>query len=104
MSPSSIATLTLFGLLTLGTSGCAVSRDQSTVGQYVDDASITARVKARFADDPTVSAMAISVETLRATVQLSGFAKSATEKSRAESIARDTPHVKGVINDIVVRP
>lgn len=98
------ATLALSGLLAFTAVGCAVTRDQSTVGEYVDDATITTRVKAKFAEDPTVSAMAISVETLRGTVQLSGFAKSATEKSHAEKIARGTSGVKGVKNDIVVRP
>ena len=62
------------------TSGCAVTRNQETVGAYVDDAALTTRVKAKFAADPTVSAMAISVETLKGTVQLSGFAKSAQER------------------------
>lgn len=104
MNRSTAATLILSGLLALGASGCAVSREQSTVGEYVDDASITARVKAKFAEDPTVSAMAIRVETLRGTVQLSGFAKSAAEKNRAEKIARETPNVKNVINDIAIRP
>jgi len=98
------ATLALSGLLAFTAVGCAVTRDQSTVGEYVDDATITTRVKAKFAEDPTVSAMAISVETLRGTVQLSGFAKSATEKSHAEKIARNTSGVKGVKNDIVIRP
>lgn len=104
MNRSSVATLALSGLLVLTAAGCAVSREQSTLGEYVDDASITTRVKAKFAEDPTVSAMSIKVETLRGTVQLSGFAKNATEKSRAETIARETPNVKRVINDIVVRP
>ena len=48
--------------------------------------------------------MAISVETLNGIVQLSGFAKSAAEKSRADEIARKTPGVKGVDNNIVVKP
>lgn len=96
--------MALSGLLVLTTVGCAVSRQQSTVGEYVDDATITARVKAKFAEDREVSALAISVETLRGSVQLSGFAKSATEKSRAEGIARNTPGVASVINNIVVRP
>lgn len=96
--------MALSGLLVLGTVGCAVSREQSTVGEYVDDATITARVKAKFAEDREVSALSISVETLRGAVQLSGFAKSAAEKSRAESIARTTPGVSSVINNIVVRP
>ena len=98
------ATLTLAALLVFSAAGCAVSRDQSTVGQYVDDTGITTRVKARFAEDATVSAVAIRVETLRGVVQLSGFARSAAERMRAESLARATPGVAGVSNDIVVRP
>ena len=66
---------------TLVFGGCAVTRDQSTVGQYVDDSAITTQVKARFAENTTVSAMAIKVHTLNGTVQLSGFAKSAVAPS-----------------------
>lgn len=89
-------------LLAMG--GCTVMREQSTVGQAVDDTTITTQVKARFAENPVVSAMAINVETFHGTVQLSGFAKSENERSTAESIARQVPHVKAVKNDIVVRP
>ena len=89
---------------TLGSVGCAVTRDQSTVGQFVDDSAITTQVKARFAESPVVSAMAINVETLNGTVQLSGFAKSESERDAAASIARAVPNVKAVKNDIVVRP
>jgi osmotically-inducible protein OsmY len=88
----------------LGVVGCAVTRDQSTVGQYVDDTAVTTQVKARFAESPVVSAMAINVETLNGTVQLSGFAKNESERATAESIARKVPNVKSVKNDIVVRP
>ena len=56
------------------------------------------------AEDKTVSAGAISVETLNGTVQLSGFAKSQAERDRAENIARTTRHVREVRNSIVVRP
>lgn len=98
------ATLALSGLLAFTAAGCAVSRDQSTVGEYVDDSTITTRIKAKMADDPTVSATSISVETLQGTVQLSGFAKSRLEKTRAGDIARDTKGVKRVENSIVVRP
>lgn len=88
----------------LGAVGCTVMREQSTVGQAVDDTAITTQVKARFAESPMVSAMAINVETFHGTVQLSGFAKSDTERSTAESIARAVPNVKAVKNDILVRP
>ncbi|MFT3664559.1 BON domain-containing protein [Piscinibacter sp.] len=102
-----IATLALAAAASLGvltTTGCSVARDQQSVGSYVDDAALTTRVKAKLAEDPEVSAMSISVETLKGTVQLSGFAKNATEKARAEQLARNTSGVSAVKNDIVVRP
>jgi osmotically-inducible protein OsmY len=85
------------------TTRCAVVRDQQTVGSQVDDATLTARVKAKFANGPTVSAMSIYVETLKGTVQLSGFAKSEEETGTAERLARDTSGVVAVRNDIIVR-
>jgi osmotically-inducible protein OsmY len=88
-------------LITL--SGCAVTRDQSTVGAYIDDTAITTSVKARFVDNKDVDASAISVETLNGTVLLSGFAKNATEKVRAEEITRAVKGVKSVKNEIVLR-
>ena len=87
----------------LTTTGCSVFRDQQSVGSFVDDATLTTRVKAKFAEDRTVSALAISVETLKGVVQLSGFAKSAEEKSTAERLARSTSGVVSVRNDIIVR-
>ncbi len=97
-----LAFAALAGITVIG-SGCAVGRGQSTTGQFVDDSAITTAVKAKMAEDKTVSATSISVETLNGTVQLSGFAKSAAEKAQAESIARGTKNVKSVRNDIVVR-
>jgi hyperosmotically inducible periplasmic protein len=84
--------------------GCAVSRGQETVGAYVDDAAITTAVKARFIDNKDVDAGAIKVETLNGTVMLSGFAKNATERTTAESIARNVNGVKSVKNEIAIRP
>ena len=85
-------------------SGCAVTRGQQTVGAYIDDATITTQIKARFVDDKAVDATSISVETLNGTVMLSGFAKNASEKAAAESIARRVSGVKAVKNEIAVRP
>ena len=99
---SSITTATLAAVVLF--SGCSVFRKQETVGAYVDDAGITTRVKAKFVENKDVAANAIKVETLNGTVQLSGFAKNATEKSMAESITRNTSGVKDVRNDIVIRP
>ncbi len=83
--------------------GCAVAREQETVGGYVDDATVTARVKAKFVADDQVSAMAFGVETLEGVVQLSGFAKSDAEKARAGALALSVPGVVAVRNQITVR-
>jgi osmotically-inducible protein OsmY len=98
-----IAFAALAGITIIG-SGCAVVRGQETAGAYVDDAAITTAVKAKFLEDKTVSGLSISVETLNGTVQLSGFAKSTTEKAQAGNIAMGVKNVKSVRNDIVVRP
>ena len=87
----------------LTASGCAVTRGQETVGAYVDDAAITTSVKARFVENKDVDASSIKVETLNGTVMLSGFAKSALEKSTAESIAAKVSGVKSVKNELAIR-
>lgn len=96
---AAMATSTLF----MG--GCAsTNREQSTVGQLVDDAKITTQIKARYAESPLVRALAIKVDTDNGHVTLSGTAKSANEKNTAESIARNVPHVRSVKNNIVIQP
>ena len=95
---------TLAALALLAASGCAVQRGQESVGGYIDDTAITTSVKARYIDNPEVDASAISVETLNGSVMLSGFAKNATERATAESIAMKVKGVKSVKNGITVRP
>lgn len=100
---SAIALASVLGITALGATGCAVARDQQTVGSYIDDATLTTQVKAKLAESPETSAMAISVETLNGEVQLSGFAKSSQEKARAAEIAKSVSNVKAVKNNIEVR-
>ena len=88
----------------LSAAGCAVTRGQETVGAFIDDATITTQIKGRFIENKSVDAASIKVETLNGTVMLSGFAKNATEKSTAESVARGVNGVKSVKNEIAVRP
>jgi osmotically-inducible protein OsmY len=92
------------GITIVTATGCSVAREQQTVGSYVDDAGITTAVKARFIDNKLVDAVAISVETLNGTVMLSGFSKSSTERSTAESLTWKVNGVKAVKNEIAIRP
>ena len=101
---SSTLTAAVIGIAAVTTmAGCAVTRGQSTVGAYVDDSAITTAVKARFIDNKDVDASAISVETLNGTVMLSGFAKSAREKTTAEGLTWKINGVKSVKNEIAIR-
>lgn len=83
--------------------GCAVSRGQSSVGEYIDDTAITTSVKTRLVESKAVDATSISVQTLNGEVMLSGFAKNNTEREQAGVLARSVGGVKGVKNQIVVR-
>ena len=96
--------IAITAVMMLTVTGCAVSRGQESVGSYVDDSAITTMVKTRFVDNKQVDAAAISVETMKGTVMLSGFAKNSTEKTMAETIARGVKGVVAVKNEISIRP
>jgi hyperosmotically inducible protein len=93
----------MIAVTTVWTAGCAVSSGQSSVGEYVDDATVTAQVKAKMAQDTAVAATRIQVETLKGVVQLSGFATSEAERTSADQIAAGVRGVKQVQNAIEVR-
>lgn len=101
--------LGLCAILSLGVlgsvTGCSVTSGQETTGQYVDDATVTTKVKSALASDGGMTlANKVGVETGQGVVQLSGFVPSSTDKERAEDIARSVKGVKGVTNDLVVQP
>lgn len=74
------------------------------VGQYVDDATITTKVKAKHAEDKTVSALRVNVETKQGVVVLSGEARTEAELERAEALAKQVEGVKAVSNKIELKP
>jgi len=74
-----------------------------TVGQVVDDASITAAVKTKLMTDSVVGALKINVDTKDGVVSLNGPVKSQTEKDTALRIARETNGVKDVRDNLVVQ-
>jgi hyperosmotically inducible protein len=94
-------TAALAVMLALGqVAGCATSGGGGPVAQYVDDATITAGVKAAIVREPTLSVFDIDVETVQGVVQLSGFVSSADSVAAAASVARTVKGVKSVRNDL----
>ena len=83
--------------------GCAGSRTQESTGEYFDDSTITAKVKAAILGDPDLKVLQINVETFKGVVQLSGFVNSPQAVSRAVAVARGISGVKSVTNNLIVK-
>jgi osmotically-inducible protein OsmY len=101
-----IALVALF-TVTLGfaslSGGCAATATKESTGEYVDDSSITIKVKAAFVKDPIVKAIEVTVETFKGVVQLSGFVNTPAEKTQAGIVAAGIKGVTDVKNSIVVK-
>jgi hyperosmotically inducible periplasmic protein len=72
------------------------------VEDALDDATITAKVKANLISDPEVRALSIDVDTIDGRVTLQGKVATEGQKAEAEKLARITPGVRGVVNLIQV--
>jgi hyperosmotically inducible protein len=73
------------------------------VGTVIDDAAITAAVKAKLLADPTVGGLKIDVDTRNGVVYLTAdHMKSQTEIDMAIKLAKETSGVKSVENKLVV--
>ena len=98
-------TLAALGGMTTALLACTVFEGHETGGQYVDDTTITSKVKAQMIDEPSLRSYSpqIHVETMQGVVQLSGFVNSENSKERAAAIASHVRGVTGVKNDIVVK-
>ena len=88
-------------LLVLG--ACSKQGEQSTTGRYLDDATVTAKVKADLIKDDAVKSTDIRVETSSGVVQLSGFVGSDEIRQRAEQLAHSVEGVKSVRNDLEIQ-
>jgi hyperosmotically inducible protein len=100
MKHLSITSGLLMALLLGTASGCASSGQHESVGEYLDDAAITAGVKAAIIKDRNLKASEINVETYQGVVQLSGFVGSAETVATASTVARTVKGVKSVRNDL----
>ncbi len=75
-----------------------------SIGNTIDDATITARVKTALLNDPDVAGLKIDVDTFKGMVTLSGAVRSQTEAARAVAIAERTPGVTEVKSTLQVNP
>ncbi|MEO8936240.1 MAG: BON domain-containing protein [Burkholderiaceae bacterium] len=107
MKNSTLRSIALAAFIGIGSpvllSACGSTPTRESPGQYVDDATITTKVKSEFFADKTVDSTNIKVVTYKGTVQLSGFAKSQAEINKAVQIARNVTGVQSVKNDVLLK-
>jgi hyperosmotically inducible protein len=93
--------------LLTGVAGCSStekSKESSSSGAYVDESTITAKIKSKFAADPDLSALDIKVDTDKnGVVVLTGTANTQAEADKAHAVAHSVEGVKKVINHIKVK-
>jgi osmotically-inducible protein OsmY len=96
--------LVIIGLaLAVSLGACAQTATSQSTGAYVDDATITTKVKAAILEDPSLKVAQINVETYKNVVQLSGFVDSRTMVARAGDVAGKVAGVRSVRNDLTVK-
>ena len=101
MRNRNMKTIGVAALLVLA--GCASTKTQQAPGEYVDDATVTTKVKAALVADSKAEAHHIDVETFRGVVQLSGFVESDAERKAAVADAKKVTGVKEVRDNLQVR-
>ena len=80
----------------------APAKPAETIGEKIDDASITAQVKSSLMSHRSTSALKTKVETTDGVVTLSGIAKNDAEKSLVTKLVTDIEGVNSVINNMTI--
>jgi len=75
-----------------------------TIGETIDDTTITTRVKTSMLNDPAVGGTQIDVDTYRGVVTLSGRVKSQSEHDQALALARGVDGVTEVKDALQIIP
>jgi hyperosmotically inducible periplasmic protein len=97
-----ICAASLAGCAGMGDRGAKQDTGQRSAGQVVDDAAITAQVKAALAADPDLSALKINVDTAQGAVKLKGEVKTIALRRKANDLAAGIKGVKSVDNQLVI--
>ena len=75
-----------------------------TVGETIDDPTITTRVKTALLNDPEITIARIDVDTFKGVVTLSGRVKTKEEEQKAIDLARKTRGVVDVKSKLQIQP
>lgn len=83
--------------------GEKIDSSMNKVGGFMDDSTITAKVKAALVDHESIKSTDISVKTEKKVVTLSGFVESQAQAEQAVSVAKGVQGVASVSDKLHVR-
>lgn len=75
-----------------------------TVGDTIDDATISTRVKTALLNDPVVGGLRIDVDTFKGVVTLSGRVRAKEDEVKAIELARKVGGVADVKSSLLIQP
>ncbi len=94
-------TLTVMMAFLILITGCQAMTGE-TMGENIDDGTLTSYVKTKLASDKLVTLTRVGVETNNGVVYLTGEVETAEQRSRIGSLASEVKGVKKVVNNLQV--
>ena len=86
------------------TTGTGSSGASETLGQHVDDATTTTKVKAELLSAKNVKSQHIHVKTRKGVVSLTGTVPTAEDRDNADQVVQNVSGVASVKNHLKVQP
>jgi hyperosmotically inducible periplasmic protein len=91
-----------FGVLSVSVMTACYTVTPETLSQEIANAAITAVVKTRIVTDPRSPLGLVDIETIENRVYLTGVVATEEDKTRAHTLALETPGVSSVVNKLHV--
>jgi hyperosmotically inducible protein len=89
-------------ILSLQLPACTTITGES-LGQNIDDTTITTTVKSKLALEKASSLTRIGVDTVKGVVHLTGVVESTAVRDRATAVAREVGGVRDVVNNLQIQ-
>lgn len=88
---------------TTESAGQKVDSSMNKVGNFMDDSSLTAKVKAALVDEDSIKSTDISVKTDNKVVLLTGTVETKAQAEKAENVTKTVEGVQAVHNELKVK-
>jgi osmotically-inducible protein OsmY len=98
-----IPAIALAALLAGPLSACSSTATSESTGEYIDDSTVSNKVRADLLSDKDLNVFKIDVTTYKGVVQLSGFVNNEEIRDRAGRVAIGVEGVTAVHNNLIIK-